>query len=136
MSCERYSSAFRHRFEVRAQSSIPGLVKAGVSMADRDRGAFCSELWFGLGTDLTLFIGSKVHVWTRGATRTVFFFGELGLLTAQRIRTLEFDGWELFEALEDRVIRLADLRAAQDRILEIFLARQAAAHRAVGGVES
>lgn len=112
-------------------------------MAERHEGDFCDELLLGLGTDLTLAFGPGIQMLWRVQTETVFFFGKLGLITAQRITTFEFDGWELFEADEDRLSRFEDVRAARARILRVFLDRQAddqllaaAQRRAVRGVES
>jgi len=92
-------------------------------LADQDWGAFYEELWVGLGTELAFSNLPKVHVWTRGETETVFFFGDLGLITAQKIQCLEFDGWELFEAVERRVSRYEEVADAQRRIVELLRSR-------------
>ncbi len=85
---------------------------------------YLPEFWGGLGTELTLLgLGHMTPAW-RDDTKTMFLYGSLGLITAQKIEALEFDGWEIFVGFHNIIRRFEDAQDAQLWIRQTLLEAQ------------
>ncbi|MHA6261922.1 hypothetical protein ACXYMO_01870 [Arenibacterium sp. CAU 1754] len=75
-----------------------------------------SEFWVGIGSALP----EQVKVTVRNAPKVIFFYGPLGLVTVEKIETLEFDGWEIFDGFQQSVVRFESMKDAKSNVLKIF----------------
>lgn len=82
--------------------------------------AWAREIIVGVVTDLTLFGIAGLSIAERTETKMVLFYCDLGIVTAQKIETLEFDGWEIWEGFNRETYRFEDLLDAHAQIKLIF----------------